>query len=121
MKGKSVSRAKRGKDDNATMIGIGHIFGEILDEKGISIPQFTLMLSESKYAFVISEHMLYKILEDKVNFRSDYVGMFIDVAHIDADDLTRRLVSYSIAMRDSGDLYHKKPYYPRKKTEEGPN
>ena len=115
MKGKTISRGKYSKDGDVTTRGMGHIFKGILDEKKITVPQFAIMLAESKYEFVISEHMLYKILEDKVNFRADYLGMFIEVARVSPDDITKRLVAYSMESRDTGDLHSRKTYYPRKK------
>ena len=70
MSGKTIARTKHIMDGEATTKGMGHIFKEILDEKEITVPRFVIMLSESEYHFIISEHMMYKILEDKVNFRS---------------------------------------------------
>mgnify|MGYP007069902474 CR=1 FL=1 len=117
MSGKTIARTKHIMDGEATTKGMGHIFKEILDEKEITVPRFVIMLSESEYHFIISEHMMYKILEDKVNFRSDYLGMFIDVVGADPADIVSRLVRYSLHSKEIGMLYEKKAYYPRKNKE----
>lgn len=95
-------------------IGMGHIFKAILDEKGISIQQFSRDLAFSRFHYDISCDMLYKIFQDKVNMRTSQVGVFMEVAQVEPTDFANRLIAHSVRMQESGDLYNKKPYYPKK-------
>ena len=114
MKEKTITKDKYSINNEEKTVGMGSIIKSFLDDKEITVPQFAIMLYESRFKYIISDHMLYKIFEDKSNMKPSQLGMFIEVANIDTDEFKSRLMTYTMNIVESGSLNRKKPYYPRK-------